>query len=148
VNLLSSKLLDIITSSLFLISSLLLGLLLLYYPFIGSQTSIEVALAWIRTMGIATILSVGIALYTVWIAIITFLKKNPYEYFYVGVILALGALMLGAILIFVGSIVMYAMSYGELLGLFNTIEYNLLFMILSLGITTPIPLKILSTRKK
>ncbi len=144
----SNKLLDIITSSLFLISSLLLGLPLLYYPFIGSQTSIEAALAWIRTMGIATMLLVGVALYIMWIAIIIFLKKNPYEYFYVGVILALGALTFGAILIFAGSIVMYAMGYEELLELFDTIEYNLLFMILSLGITTPIPLRILSTRKK
>jgi len=145
---LSSKLLDTITSFLFLISSLLLGLLFLYYPFIGSQTNIEAALAWIRTMGIVTILSVGIALYVMWIAIITLLKKNLYEYFYVGVILALGALILGAILIFAGSIIIYAMGHRELLELFDTIEYNLLFMILSLGITTPIPLKILSARKK
>ncbi|MEX0567904.1 MAG: hypothetical protein Q6363_001950 [Candidatus Njordarchaeota archaeon] len=144
----SSKLLDTITSFLFLISSLLLGLLFLYYPFIGSQTNIEAALAWIRTMGIVTILSVGIALYVMWIAIITLLKKNLYEYFYVGVILALGALILGAILIFAGSIIIYAMGHRELLELFDTIEYNLLFMILSLGITTPIPLKILSARKK
>ena len=99
-------------------------------------------------MGIATMLLVGVALYIMWIAIIIFLKRNPYEYFYVGVILALGALTFGAILIFAGSIVMYAMGYEELLELFDTIEYNLLFMILSLGITTPIPLKILSARKK
>jgi len=145
---LRSKLLDIITSSLFLISSLLLGLLLLYYPFIGSQTSIEAALAWIKAMGITTMLLVGIALYIMWITIIIFLKKNLYGYFYMGVILALGALTFGAILIFVGSIVIYAMGYEELLELFDTIEYNLLFMILSLGITTPIPLRILSTRKK
>ena len=99
-------------------------------------------------MGITTMLLVGIALYIMWITIIIFLKKNLYGYFYMGVILALGALTFGAILIFVGSIVIYAMGYEELLELFDTIEYNLLFMILSLGITTPIPLRILSTRKK